>query len=156
PFASVEEMNRALIEAWNRTVRPRDYIYFLGDFCFSNGERLKEFFEKLNGRITVVLGNHDPGNTIWDSRRVQAVYDYYEFRYNKWKFCLMHYPLREWNKMQRGAVHLHGHVHGKFDQVPWGRSFDVGVDSRVFTEDYRPVSIDEVIDKAQTRPILKH
>jgi calcineurin-like phosphoesterase family protein len=34
--------------------------------------------------------------------------------------------LRQWPKAHQGAWHLHGHSHGTL--VPWGLTFDVGVD----------------------------
>ena len=37
PFASVEEMNEAMVERWNSVVKPYDKVYHLGDFCFGRG-----------------------------------------------------------------------------------------------------------------------
>lgn len=34
PFESVGQMNRHMIDAWNRTVTPVDEVYILGDFAF--------------------------------------------------------------------------------------------------------------------------
>ena len=36
PFASIEEMNKKLIDNWNYTINDDDTIYFLGDFSFGN------------------------------------------------------------------------------------------------------------------------
>jgi calcineurin-like phosphoesterase family protein len=41
---------------------------------------------------------------------------------------LDHYPMAGWNRAFHGAVHLHGHVHGRFDNSDL-RRFDVGIDS---------------------------
>ena len=35
PFASVEDMDRCLIDNWNRRVRPEDTVYILGDLMFA-------------------------------------------------------------------------------------------------------------------------
>ena len=35
PWATVEEMNEALIKIWNDTVHPKDTVYCLGDFSMS-------------------------------------------------------------------------------------------------------------------------
>ena len=34
PFASVEEMDRVLLQNWNDRVRPTDAVYILGDLIF--------------------------------------------------------------------------------------------------------------------------
>jgi calcineurin-like phosphoesterase family protein len=63
PFFSVGEMNEALIKNWNDTVKPDDQVFHLGDFAFRrSGISEKEIIEwrrRLNGKISLVLGNHD-------------------------------------------------------------------------------------------------
>ena len=56
PYKSVEEMNKVLIENWNRVVKDADVIYHLGDFALYDEE---ELFNKLNGNIILIRGNHD-------------------------------------------------------------------------------------------------
>ena len=63
PWATVEEMNN-----WNSVVKPGDDVYCLGDFCFGGVEKLESILcarkedgsKLLNGRIHLILGNHDP------------------------------------------------------------------------------------------------
>ena len=61
PFASVEEMNEKLIENWNSVVGKDDLVWCLGDFCLGPDQKkhIPELVSKLNGRINLVLGNHD-------------------------------------------------------------------------------------------------
>ena len=59
PFSSIEEMNDTIIENWNRVVDKNDIVIHLGDFCFCGSDKFKELVEKLNGRIYLILGNHD-------------------------------------------------------------------------------------------------
>lgn len=59
PFKNTEEMNAILIEKWNAKVKKDDVIWHLGDFCFGGKDNIKEIFPKLNGKINLVLGNHD-------------------------------------------------------------------------------------------------
>jgi len=33
PFATVEDMDQAIVERLNASVKPNDVLYFLGDFC---------------------------------------------------------------------------------------------------------------------------
>lgn len=53
-----------MIERWNSVVSSNDTVYHLGDFCFcKRGESYEEvamnYLSKLNGRVILVLGNHD-------------------------------------------------------------------------------------------------
>ena len=41
PFRSVEEMNSVMLRNWNRTVRPEDLVYFLGDMSFGRRGELR-------------------------------------------------------------------------------------------------------------------
>ena len=51
-----------------------------------------------------------------------------------------HYPMRAWVRIHHGALHLYGHTHGSLPGTR--RSCDVGLD----VWDYRPVTLDEVLD----------
>ena len=59
PFESIEQMNEELIKRWNNTVAKDDIVYHLGDFAFGSKEQLKEILGRLNGRVRLVMGNHD-------------------------------------------------------------------------------------------------
>lgn len=59
PYATVEEMNEALINNWNSVVKEDDYVYCLGDFCLGGVEIVKDLCSKLNGHKILVKGNHD-------------------------------------------------------------------------------------------------
>lgn len=136
PFASVEEMDEALVENWNKTVHPNDTVYHLGDWAFSNYERIGQ----LNGCIHTVPGNHD-------HERLKKLQPYLtnilpEVHYLKVDrtlgFVLCHYPFETWRREYR--YHLHGHTHGT--GVPRENRLDVGVDA---TRLYRPINLDEVL-----------
>lgn len=59
PFASVSEMDKMLIQNWNNVVSESDEIFVLGDFSFYNKEKTKEILQQLNGKKTLIMGNHD-------------------------------------------------------------------------------------------------
>jgi len=59
PFADVEAMNRGITDRWNAVVGPHDLVYHLGDFAMGDAQRWPEYRAALNGRIVLVLGNHD-------------------------------------------------------------------------------------------------
>ena len=58
PFASVDEMNAALVSNWNGAVRAADEVYIVGDMFF-RCENVESILSKLKGRKHLVLGNHD-------------------------------------------------------------------------------------------------
>ena len=60
PFATIEEMNQALIDNWNKTVTSKDEVYILGDITLShNAEKAQNYLLQLNGIKHLVKGNHD-------------------------------------------------------------------------------------------------
>ncbi len=74
PFASVEEMDAALIAGWNKTVDDTDTVYVLGDFGAEGREA--EILAQLKGRKLLVKGNHDmKTNDQYRSLGFAEVYD---------------------------------------------------------------------------------
>ena len=59
PFATVSEMNKALIDNWNKVVREGDKVIMNGDFALSGKDKIIEIGQQLNGRKTLILGNHE-------------------------------------------------------------------------------------------------
>ena len=59
PFISVEQMDAALIDNWNKKVGPKDTVYILGDFTFRVTEKRQEYLDDLNGTKILIRGGHD-------------------------------------------------------------------------------------------------
>ena len=59
PYSNAAEMNEALIDNWNKRVKPRDHIYVLGDFSWNGVQKMKLITQRLNGYKHLVRGNHD-------------------------------------------------------------------------------------------------
>jgi len=137
PFGGTTEMDQELIRRWNEVVGPEDTIYHLGDFSYRT-PRPGFYFEQLNGRKHLVIGNHDKGKTLklgWSSVE-HRTYLAVEGR----ELVLDHYAMRTWKNIRYGAWHLFGHTHGRMP--PHYSSMDVGVD----THDFRPWSWEEVVE----------
>ena len=128
PFATVAEMDAALIAKWNAVVSRDDEVWHLGDVARRPGD-VPGLLEHLNGHKHLIRGNNDPDETLaavgWAS-----VADYAEIEVEGRKLVLCHYPFRSWNGQHRGAINLHGHSHGRLK--PMLRQFDVGVDPNGF------------------------
>ena len=63
PFESVQEMDEALIQNWNRVVSEGDTVYVLGDFSSYGKEENKSLLKRLKGTKILIMGNHDMGYT---------------------------------------------------------------------------------------------
>jgi len=158
PFADVKEMDEALIENWNKLVRPKDVVWHLGDFAYRTTpptpRRILDYRSKLHGEIHMVWGNHDDKYARSAHHAYlgmfQSAQDYKYLRLNGEKITLLHYGMRVWRNSHHGAWHLYGHSHGMLPALH--RSFDVGVDAR----NYRPIEFDEVKAYMDKQPVTLH
>lgn len=145
PFRSVAEMNAAMIEQWNAAVGPDDRVFHLGDFCFKGSKLAKRILPELQGELVLIRGNHDTEGMMSLSRW-SAVHDILEITSQGRRLVLCHYPMLEWPGCFRGAMHLHGHTHGRVP--PTSARIDVGVDVWGFA----PVALEQIIDRAEAAP----
>lgn len=141
PFADIEEMDQAIIDAWNSRVAPHDVVYHLGDVSFHGAERTAYLLYHLRGKIHLVRGNHDRLGDPGVVGRFLDVADYKKVSIDGRKLILCHYPLLTWDGAHRGSWMLHGHSHGSL-RAPLTTRLDVGVD----THDLLPWSWEEVQD----------
>ena len=108
PFKGRDEMNEELIKRWNSVVGSDDIVFHLGDFSFGGFSRIKEIVSRLNGKIHILLGNHDRYKHFdWENLGFAKVYDN-PFMIDG-KYILSHEPL---NVIPDGKVNVYGHVHG--------------------------------------------
>ena len=57
PWDNPDEMDEYMVEAWNKTVRPNDKVYHLGDVVMKR--KNLEIMSRLNGDKVLIRGNHD-------------------------------------------------------------------------------------------------
>ena len=143
PFLTKEEMNESMIKDWNSVVHKRDYIYVLGDLAFGNKEMIKNLISRLNGRIHLIMGNHDGKRSYkwWLECGIEWVSKYpilYENNY-----ILSHRP----QDVPNGYYNVHGHTHSKVMGLGY---FNVSVDNVGYKPlDFRVVK--EKLANGQTR-----
>ena len=73
---------------------------------------------------------------------------------DKQEIILCHFPLDEWENMDRGSIHLHGHCHGtKNDSFmnTYCKRKDVGIDN----PEFRPYSWEGIKEEMKERKIKK-
>lgn len=157
-YPDVQAMDEAIIANWNALVMPRDDVFILGDMSFRNGAETLAIVQRLNGRLHLVLGNHDHLNLAVRSE-FEWVKDYHVVRTETpqsdriQRIVLGHYALRSWENMHYGAWNLHGHSHGTLPGQ--GKQLDVGIDNAFkWTGVHRPFSLKEVEFLLKDKPIV--
>ena len=137
PFKNVEEQDETLINNWNAKVRNEDNIYILGDFCFRSGKSPKYYLEKLNGKKTLIIGNHDQiimKNIRELSGYFEEITPYKEIKDDGDKIILCHYPMAEWNGYFHDTLHFYGHIHNNVKNKAYeimkdlNNAYNVGAD----------------------------
>lgn len=58
-------MDNEIIKRWNSVVRKNDVVWHLGDFALGGKAVAERVFPRLNGKINLVMGNHDHWNMKW-------------------------------------------------------------------------------------------
>ena len=148
PFETVEEMNEALVQAWNRVVSYHDTVYVLGDFVFHKYANWIEIFERLMGDIVFIRGNHDDRKVLKRLVHEGFFVEYHDvgayLKVGGHQLWLSHYPMEIGLRPKKWSIH--GHIHST--SSTWGNQLNVGVDSpllksRPFGE---PVSLEELIE----------
>ncbi len=139
PYASVAEMDAALVAAWNERVGPKDTVWHLGDFAVRHRDPAG-VLAGLHGTKHLVFGNNDPAD-IRSLAGWASVAGLVELAVDGVSLMLCHYALRTWPGQAKGALNLHGHSHGRLKPMPG--QFDVGVDARGF----RPIELAELRGK---------
>lgn len=180
-FDNPKEMSEALVDSINKYVQQDDTLYHLGDWSFGGQENILNFWNRLICKnIKLVPGNHD--NHIKNNKPFKNLFikdgyisefdekgseslapnhlftvlsELVPFVYEKQKFIFCHYPIDEWEDMDRGSIMLHGHCHGNINDCETNtfyKRMDIGIDWKEF----RPYSIDEIIKIMNKREIKAH
>lgn len=154
PFADAQEMNEAIIANWNHTVGPDDIVFHLGDFCMGGAGEWNRILDRLNGRIYLVLGNHDLRNFRPSvAARFEHVALEMRIEVTDKMLFLNHYPFLCFDGGYEPDVwQLFGHVHTRAVntgieasrlQYLYPTQLDVGVDNSSFA----PLSFAQVADR---------
>ena len=157
PFKDVEQMNDVMITNWNNAISKDDTVFHLGDFCLGGAAEWTKILDRLNGKIYLIMGNHDLKNIRQGFiSRFEHVAMQMRIEIGKKRIYLCHYPFLCFEGSYKDDVwQLFGHVHTRRSnsgidagrlQYLYPTQYDVGVDNNNFT----PVSFGQVkriIDK---------
>ena len=154
PFSSIDEHDEALIKNWNDVVPEDGIVFHLGDVGFGDPGRINEILKQLNGKIYLVIGNHDWRRIVNDHKwRFEDMTQQINMKIGKRHIILNHYPMLAFGGAWRGedaTYQLFGHVHTSpytdegLDQLRmkmlFTSQYDVGVDNNSF----KPISWNDV------------
>ena len=142
----VEKMNEEMIKIWNSVITSDNQtVYVNGDFCFGNRVKVKEIFDRLNGRKRIVLGNHD---------RCKFK-DYYEIGFDRVydkpilldNFCILSHEPLQWVKGGDVYMNVYAHVHTQEMYKDYtSNSFCTSAERL----NYKPIRFTEIFKKCQT------
>ena len=150
PFIDVAQMNETLIANWNKVVGEDDTVFHLGDFCLGGAAEWTQVLNRLNGKIYLIMGNHDLKNIRQGFiQRFEHVSMQMHIEIGKQTIYLCHYPFLCFEGGYKEVWQLFGHVHTRKNntgndaerlQYLYPTQYDVGVDNNGFT----PVSFEQV------------
>lgn len=150
PFRNVDEMNETMVANWNAKIGMDDTVFHLGDFCLGGATEWTRLLDRLNGKIYLILGNHDLKNIRQGFLgRFKHVAMQMRVEIGKRKIYLCHYPFLCFEGGYKDVWQLFGHVHTRRNntgidagrlQYLYPTQYDVGVDNNDFT----PVSYEQV------------
>lgn len=153
-FASIEEMNKTIMENIYSSVKKGDDLYILGDLSW-NKHVLYKFFDNMpkGVRIHLILGNHDKLYNLYDIY-CESVSHIKKIKLAGNTVVMCHYPMTTWDKSHYNSWHLYGHHHinghgtDKLDEKMKGKSINVNLEFH----DFKPWSEEEIIEKMNSLP----
>jgi calcineurin-like phosphoesterase family protein len=146
PWDSAEEMDEAMVKAWNERVRPNDKVYHLGDVVINR--RALPIMDRLNGDKVLIRGNHDIFKDEDYTPYFRSLRGYHVMN----GMILSHIPIHP-ESLGRFGVNIHGHTHANRvmrDLAVCGR--DNVIDTRyhcvcVEQTDFAPILFEDVIKR---------
>ena len=146
PWDNAEEMDEAMVQAWNERVRPNDKVYHLGDVVINR--KSLAIMRRLNGDKVLIRGNHDIFKDTDYREHFRELRAYHVMN----GLILSHIPVHE-ASLGRFGCSIHGHLHANRVMKPAGVDPNTGeilygneIDPR-----YHNVSVEQLPDFA---PIL--
>ena len=149
PWTDPDEMDEAMVKAWNDRVRPNDKVYHLGDVVI-NRKALKTL-ARLNGDKVLIRGNHD----IFRDDEYREYFRELRAYHVMNGMILSHIPIHS-ESLGRFGTNIHGHLHSNRVMVPLAMSGVLDrIDTRYHcvcveqTPDFAPILFEDVIKRIE-------
>lgn len=144
PWDDPEEMDEAMIDAWNKTVGPKDKVYHLGDVVI-NRKALKTL-SRLNGDKVLIRGNHD----IFRDEEYREFFRELRAYHVMHGMILSHIPLHP-ESLGRFGTNIHGHLHSNrvmVEDVHGKKQIDPRYHCVCVEQtDFKPILFEEVVER---------
>lgn len=122
-FKTMDQMDDAMIEAWNSVVSDRDSVVIVGDFSDYGSYKTISILKRLKGRKHLIIGKNDEfikDSSIRNSGEFVTIGETLNFKdknTGKWFYC-SHYPMLSWPGKDKGTIHVFGALHSFDIQDP--------------------------------------
>jgi calcineurin-like phosphoesterase family protein len=126
PWDDPDEMDEAMIKAWNERVKPTDKVYHLGDVVI-NRKALKTL-ARLNGDKVLIRGNHDIFPDVEYREYFRELRAYHVMN----GMILSHIPVHS-DSIGRFGVNIHGHTHA--NRVRKARGVDAKTSEVLYSDE---------------------
>ncbi len=141
---NVTEMNNEMIARWNLVVGKNDTVWNLGDFAFGKKEHIPELLSRLNGKINLVLGNHDHHKfSFYREAGFNKIYDRPVILGG---FIVLSHAPMPWIKAP--MFNIFGHVHDQKLYKDFTESTFCCCVERI---QYTPISLKEIADTVELK-----
>ena len=145
PWDNPEEMDEAMVKAWNETVGPKDKVYHLGDVVINR--KALPIMERLNGDKVLIRGNHDIFRDDEYRKYFRELRAYHVMN----GMILSHIPIHT-ESLGRFGVNIHGHLHSNRVMKRDFFSDELMIDTSyhcvcVEQTDFRPILFEDVIKR---------
>lgn len=149
PHGSAEAGDEAMVENWNKVVKPNDRVYHVGDVAMT--KKHLPILNRLNGRKVLIKGNHD-------TEKLNVYTPYFDDIRGSHQFdgmFICHVPIHP-DSLGRWGFNVHGHLHHRRVMKRKFTSSDGYMVSAEIVEDptyfnvsvecinYTPISLEEI------------
>lgn len=107
PFETIQEHDNELVRRWNQRIGKKDIVWHLGDVAWTE-DALYEYLPQLNGRIKLVMGNHDTfPASLYLKLGIESLHGCVAWKRGS---LLTHMPTVVGDS-ERFELNIHGHTH---------------------------------------------
>ena len=145
PWDTPEDMDEAMVKAWNERVRPNDKVYHLGDVVINR--RALATMARLNGDKVLIRGNHDIFRDDEYRKYFRELRAYHVMN----GMILSHIPIHS-ESLGRFGTNIHGHLHSNRVMTEvWGvYKIDVRYHCVCVEQtDFAPILFEDVIKRIE-------
>lgn len=138
PWDDAEKMTWDMVELWNKTVKPNDKVYHLGDAVINR--KWLYILGHLNGDKVLIRGNHDIFKLNDYTPYFRDIRGYHIMD----GYILSHIPVHT-SQLERWKGNIHGHLHS--NHLDDHRYLNICVENT----DYKPILFEEARKRFEDR-----